>query len=362
MQNKQSGFDIDLGNQCSQNAFSWAKKTFANRAGKAGQVVLKVDGAFSNMLDFNGVKIGITSDGIGTKIEVAERTGIYDTLGYDLVAMVADDLIAGGFVPTNISNIIDVDNLDYNIIDQLMRGLHHAANFAGIAVTGGEIAELGSRISGWGNNMHFNWCSTAIGVLHPRLQHPVDGSAVHEGDAVIALRSRGFRSNGFSAVRKIMQEQFGNQWHTQPYSDGQSWGEILLTPSLIFAPAVTNVINEGIGTKGIAHITGGGIADNFRRVLKVNRMGANLHNLFEPHPFMVQLANYGHVTPQQAYLYWNMGNGMLLITANKDAEKTVELLNTAGEYQAQVAGHITAKRRITIETVWGSIITALENE
>ncbi|QQS28803.1 MAG: phosphoribosylformylglycinamidine cyclo-ligase [Sphingobacteriales bacterium] len=361
MDHQQSGFDIDLGNQCSQNAFSWAKKTFKNRTGKVGQVVMKVDGAFSNMLDFHGVKIGITSDGIGTKIELSERTGIYDSLGYDLVAMVADDLIAGGFVPTSISNILDVDHLSYPIIDELMRGLHDASNFAGIAVTGGEIAELGSRISGWGNKMHFNWCSTAIGVLHPKLNEPIDGSAIHEGDAIITLRSRGFRSNGFSAIRKIMSGHFGDNWHTENYSEEKTWGEVLLTPSLIFAPTITRALDADIHIKGIAHITGGGIADNFRRVLKVNQLGAHFHNLFPPHDFMTQLMQLGKLTLQQAYLYWNMGNGMLVVVPNSMAEKSLEVLQT-GEYKAQIAGHITSKKRILIETNSESLITALEHQ
>ena len=107
-------------------------------------------------MDFNGVKIGMTSDGIGTKIELAERTGIYNTIGFDLVAMVADDLAANGIETVNLSNILDVDFLDADIVDQLMEGLYKAAKFANITVTGGEIAELGSRIGGYGDRMHFN--------------------------------------------------------------------------------------------------------------------------------------------------------------------------------------------------------------
>ena len=100
----QSGLDIDLGNSCSRDAFNWAKTTFVNRQQKAGAAALRVDGAFANMLLFGNERIGITSDGIGTKIELAERTNIYHTLGYDLVAMTADDLATAGFEPTNISN------------------------------------------------------------------------------------------------------------------------------------------------------------------------------------------------------------------------------------------------------------------
>lgn len=343
-----SGYDIDLGNRCSKNAYAWAKKTFDTRRGKAGAIEMKIDGAFSNMLDFGGTKIGITSDGIGTKIELAERTGIYDTLGYDLIAMTADDLIASGFVPTNLSNIIDADHLDYAIIDALMRGLHDAAHIAQIAITGGEIAELGQRIGGYGDRMHFNWCSTAIGVLHPSLRSPIDGSQVQAGDVVIALSSPGLRSNGFSAARRIMEQTFGKEWHNAPFTDHQTWGEVLLTPSLIYAPLIAAILDQNIVIGGIAHITGGGIADNFQRVLRANGLGAELYHLFAPHDFMLQMQQYGDVTDEQAYLWWNMGNGMLLTVADADAERTLQYIATYGTYRAQVAGRIVAGRYVGI--------------
>jgi len=237
MNNKDSGINIDLGNQCSQIAYNWAKKTFSNRKDKPGDQKLGIDGAFSNVINFNGIRLGISSDGIGTKIELAERCGIYHTLGYDLVAMVVDDLAANGFEATNISNILDVDFLDSEIVDKLMQGLADASQVAKVSVPGGEIAELGSRIGGWGSGMHFNWCSTAIGFLPATLTEPISGISMKAGDAIISLASRGFRSNGFSLIRKVMQDKFGNNWHDQKFSDA-TWGEILLTPSLIFAPLI----------------------------------------------------------------------------------------------------------------------------
>lgn len=354
----QSGLDIDLGNHCSQIAFNWAKKTFANRNGKVGEIAMKIDGAFANVMNFNGLKIGISSDGIGTKIELAERTGIYNTLGFDLTAMTIDDLVVGGLVPTSISNIIDVDVLDTQIIDDLMDGLHQAANTAQIAITGGEIAELGSRINGYGHRMHFNWCATAIGVLHPAIDNPIDGSALQEGDIVIALQSRGFRSNGFSAVRRIMQACFGDMWHTIPYDSNRSWGQVLLTPCLIYAPLIVSLLDEGIIPKGIAHITGGGIADNFRRVLKVNQLGVDLDNLFEPHDFMKNLQDMGHISNEQAYTWWNMGNGMLLVVSAADVLKTLAHIKNK-EYNAKAAGKIIAEKTIRIKTADNQILTTL---
>ncbi len=346
---KKSGLDIDLGNLCSKDAFGWAKKTFPNRENKAGAAALKVDGVFSNMLSFGNQRIGIASDGIGTKIELAERTGIYHTLGFDLVAMVADDLATAGFEPTNISNIIDVNRLDRDAINSLMKGLSEACNYCGMSISGGEIAELGNRIGGYGEGMHFNWCSTAIGILPEELDTPFDGTAVKAGDVVISLRGHGFRSNGFSLIRRIMQSSFGDNWHNEPYDNDQTWGEILLTPSLIFTPLITKMIKTGTELSGIAHITGGGIIDNFQRVLKANGLGADLNNLFEPLEVMKRLMKLGEVTDEDAYLYWNMGNGMLLVA---DESQVEQLLKTAASlnYDAQVAGVITTGRNVKLKT------------
>lgn len=346
---KKSGLDIDLGNLCSKDAFGWAKKTFPNRTNKAGAAALKVDGVFSNMLTFGDQRIGIASDGIGTKIELAERTGIYDTLGFDLVAMVADDLATAGFEPTNISNIIDVNRLDRDTINSLMKGLSEACDFCEMSISGGEIAELGNRIGGYGAGMHFNWCSTAIGILPDELDKPFDGTAVKAGDKVIALKGRGFRSNGFSLIRRIMEANFGDTWHQEAYNDEQTWGEALLTPSLIFTPVITKMIKSGVNLSGVAHITGGGIIDNFQRVLKANGLGAQLDNLFEPLEIMQRLMELGKVAAEDAYLYWNMGNGMLVVADESEVDKVLEIASSLN-YEAQIAGTITNERQITLKT------------
>jgi phosphoribosylformylglycinamidine cyclo-ligase len=343
---KQSGVDINLGNQSSNIAFRYAMDTFPNRNGKKGAVASKTNGGFSNLLIFGNERIGIGSDGTGTKAELAERTGIYDTLGYDLVAMVADDLAAAGFEPTNLSNVIDVDFLDKNIINQMMKGLRDACNFAGITITGGEIAELGNRIGGYGNGMHFNWSATAIGVLPENLQTDIDGSQIRPDDVVISLKSQGFRSNGFSAIRRILQENFGNDWHSKKYDTQQTWGEKMLTPSLVYAPVINELIRKNLIPKGIAHITGGGIFDNLKRVLQMTQTGALLDNLFEPLPEMLQIQKLGKVSNDDAYLWWNMGNGMLLVVNPADAETIVKEIRRHN-YICQVAGQITGNKEIS---------------
>ena len=347
MKKQGSGLDIDLGNHCSKIAFQWAKKTFDNRKDKPGSPCLDVEGAFSNIMDFGGMRLGISSDGIGTKIELAERTGVYNTLGFDLVAMVADDLITSGIEPVNFSNILDVDFLDADIVDSLMSGLHDACNHAGITITGGEIAELGNRIGGYGDKMHFNWCATGIGLL-PEGAEPIDGTKIEQGDAVISFRSRGFRSNGFSLLRKIMQYEFGDQWHDVPYDADTTWGRILLTPSLIYTPLIMRLLQKGYNIRGIVHITGGGIEDNFMRILEATGCGAVLDKLHPPLDVMRRAQELGHVTDEQAYRLWNMGNGMLIVLPVADCQDVIEQAGNTG-YQAVVAGHITKEPGIVLK-------------
>jgi len=344
-----SGIDINLGNKCSAIAYQWAKKTFVNRKNKTGKPIESVDGTFSGIIDIKGNRIGISSDGIGTKVELAERTGIYDTIAFDLIAMVVDDLAANGFEACSLSNILDVDLLDKAIVDELMQGIYNAANVANICISGGEIAELGERISGYGNKMHFNWCATGFGILAECLSEPIAGNEIKEDDVVISLQSKGYRSNGFSLIRNIMEENLGREWHNKKYLQNKTWGEILLTPSLIFTPFVNSLLDNKIIPNGIVHVTGGGVPDNIRRVLKPTGLGAKLDNLFSPHEFMLKLQKMGNVEEKQAYKLWNMGNGMLFIVKKSLVQKLFELTKNS-DYQLQIAGKINSNNKIEINS------------
>ena len=346
---KRVGVHIDLGNKASKIAYAHAKKTFSNRLGKKGQPASAPDGNFSNLLLFGEERIGIGSDGIGTKAEIAERLTKYNTLGFDLVAMVADDLAVMGFEPAVLSNVLDVDIIDIQVIDELMEGLEEACTFASMAVTGGEIAELGNRVGGYGTGMHFNWSATALGHLPEFLEEPVNGSRIQTGDVIIALQSRGMRSNGFSAARGILKSHYGDTWHLEKFDDNHTWGEKLLTPSLIYAPLITEAIQNRIIPSGMVHITGGGIVENLKRILKVTAKGAMLNNLFPPHTEMLRLMEMAKLPPGQAYQQWNMGNGFLVIISSGKAEDFFELARQ-NNYQAQIAGEITGKHSIHLQT------------
>lgn len=344
-----AGVDQSLVDRCSSIAYRHAKETFAHAT--PGIRVEGEDGGFANILRISGARLAITSDGIGTKIEVAERVGRFDTLGADLLAMVVDDLVAVGAEPLAVSNIIDADRLDVGTIDAMMRGLADAARACGVAITGGEIACLGSRVGGYGLGSHVNWCATALGVI-PDGRDPISGRAIEVGDTVVALRNVGLRSNGLTLARSILDRAFGPLWHLERAVEGR-WGDLLLSPSVVYARGVVEVLRSGADVHGIAHITGGGIPSNLGRIIAGRGLGAKLDALYAPAPWLIELARLGDVRPADAYGQWNMGNGMLLVVPESQAVSVVGEL-AERRLEARVAGVIVHGDTISVDArPWG---------
>jgi phosphoribosylformylglycinamidine cyclo-ligase len=330
-----------VNDRCSAIAQTWSQTTFSDSSAAEN-----ANADFSHRIPTPSGPIAITSDGIGTKVEIAERMERYDTLGFDLVAMVVDDLVAGGSRPIALSNILDVDRFDEAVIDDLMRGLATAARTAQVVVAGGEIAQLGSRISGFGNGMHANWCSTAIGapMSVPESAHRNPKA----GDRIIALGSDGFRSNGFTLARSILDSRFGEDWHRALTASGMSWGDCLLTPSRIYAPAVASMIEAGVPVIASAHITGGGIPGNLPRNLKGVTLRAELDDLWPPHPAMIELARMADIEPKDAYGQWNMGTGYLCIVAAEAASAALLHAKDFG-IRARIAGRLVEGSGLRID-------------
>lgn len=303
--------DLDRKAEASAIAARWAERTQTRRAGRDGACDPALRSHYAQTTRIAGARIASTTDGIGTKVEIAERTRTYDTLAFDLVAMVVDDLAAAGASPVALTNVLDVDRIDVPTVDALMRGLADAAVAADVAVTGGEIAELGARVGGFGVGMHFNWCATAIGH-YPEGREPLTGAEVRPGDALVALESPGFRSNGFSLLRGALERAFGDDWHEAP-GPGGTWGELALTPSVIYAPLVDSLLAAGVALTGAAHVTGGGVPNKLGRVLRATGLGAHLTSPCEPPPYVLEAQRLAEVDDASAYRAWNMGQGFVLV-------------------------------------------------
>jgi len=298
--------------------------------------------------------MNIGFDGVGTKMEIAERINNHRTIAYDLFAMVCDDAVVRGAEPVLIGSILDVNSLGkgeetyIEQIRQLAEGYINAANDAGVAIVNGEVAELGNRIGGYGP-FNYNWGAAV--VWFAKKDRLFTGNEIKKGDKVVGLRELGFRSNGLSLVRKILQENYGDEWHKKKF-DGtnQTLGKVVLTPSKIYSKAVCEMFggyaNEPKAeVHGVVHITGGGLPGKLGRVLKPSGLGAEIINPYTPAKIMDFIQNLGNVPDEEAYKTWNMGQGMVVVTP--DPGKVQNIANNYG-VGAIVMGEIVDTPRIRI--------------
>ncbi|MBI5152091.1 phosphoribosylformylglycinamidine cyclo-ligase [Candidatus Peregrinibacteria bacterium] len=340
---KESGVDISLGDKSSEIAYSEAKKTFAGRKGKIGAPLL-MEGGFTGAIDMDNYYLVQNDDGIGSKFQIADEIEKYDTSGYDLAAMVADDAVCVGAECLTISNTIDTEKVDPKKIEKMMKSLSKACREQKIIIPGGEIAELPSMVNGT------IWNSTAIGIVEKKKL--ITTAGVRPGDALIGLYSKGFRSNGFSLVRYILKKAFGMKWHSRKFSSAKTWAETVLEPTQIYHSAILALTGRykeprRINVKGISHITGGGIPSNLCRILKKSHTGAILDNLFEPPKMMTELQRLGKVSDEEAYKVWNMGTGMILCVSKKDADHAIKLL-AQKDVRSQIIGRVIRAPKIEL--------------
>lgn len=329
---EESGVNIDLGDASSEIAYGAAKETFAGRKGMIG-VPSALEGGFSGTLDMGDFLLVQNDDGVGSKMMVATSMGRYDTVGRDLIAMVVDDAICLGAEVISVSNTIDIEKVDKEVIGAMMTGLKAACLEQKVVVPGGEIAELPGQVKG------VIWNATAVGVVEK--SKFIDGSKVREGDSILGIRSAGFRSNGFSLVRHILEKAYGADWVHKDYGNGKTWGEMVLTPSIIYHRGLLRILGgfkepRAIDVHGIAHVTGGGLYANTERVVK-NGLMAIFDNLWEPHEMMRKLMEIGSVSTEEAYRTWNMGTGMVLVVDPGDEAAIVAALP---EFKIQRIGRV----------------------
>lgn len=346
---KKAGVDRNLGDWCSGIAYHEAKKTFAGRKGMIGEP-LQMDGGFTGALDMGKFLLVQNEDGVGTKIEVAQRLGRFDTLGYDLVAMVADDAICVGAEVISLTNTIDTSALSKKVVEGLMKGLSKACLEQKIVVPGGEIAELKGRVNG------YTWNATAVGIVDKKKF--IDGRNIKPGDEIIGIESPNFRSNGFTLLRAILTKKYGKNWHLKTFH-GKRWGDIALAPSLVYHAGMLSLIGRfgerpRMKVKGIAHITGGGLPGNAPRMFGKKSLGVLLDKLPMSPPAMLELQRLGNVSDHEAYETWNMGIGMVFIAEN--TQRALQFLKKAG-FKTSVVGKVTKNPGVVLKTHKGKTLS-----
>lgn len=354
-----AGVNIELGDDVSKILYNAAKKTWENRKGKIGEVVE----LFEDFSGLRGICVGnlpqdtymnMSFDGVGTKMELAERISKHDTIAFDLFAMVCDDAVVRGAEPVIVGSILDVRSLGekeishIDFVKQLAMGYINAAKEANVAIVNGEVAELGVRVQGYGP-FNYNWGAGV--VWFARKSRLLTGYEIKENDYVVGLEERGFRSNGLSLVRRIMKAAYGEEWQNEIYQR-KSLAELALHPSRIYCAAVSEMFGgfdeeRRAIVHGIAHITGGGLPGKVGRVLKPSGLGVTINDSFEPPMLMKYCQEKGNVSDREAYQTWNMGQGMTIMTPEPD---NVIAIAAVHGIEARVIGSVIKETGIRIQS------------
>lgn len=301
-------------------------------------------GYFANVLDIgHGRGLAITTDGVGTKTLVAAALNKFDTIGIDLVAMNVNDLLCVGAVPAFMVDCLSVPSLIRFPIEAVFTGIKTGAEMAGVAVVGGETAEIPGILSDRG--MTFDLSGAAGGFLP--LSRLIDGSQVEAGDIVIGIESSGIHSNGLTKARKVLPKDY--DYHTCLFSlRGHSIGEELLTPTHIYVSEIISLLNSPVRVKGLANITGGGFKNLSRMHAEVGFV-VDAQEFPPPWPIFQLLQSWGDLSLEDMFSTFNMGVGFCAIVPAADRHPALDIIRECGK-NAYVIGSAVAdpERRVRI--------------
>jgi len=330
----EAGVDIDKG-----NAFVNGIKDIVASTHQPG--VLNDIGGFSSLFAINTDKykqpILVTStDGVGTKLEIAKRCNKHDTIGIDLVAMCVNDIIVCGAKPLCFLDYYSAGKLDLDVATEVVKGIAEGCIQSQCSLVGGETAEM----PGLYKSGDYDLAGFVVGIGDR--DDLIDGSEIHVGNKIIGLRSSGLHSNGFSLVRKICftDHDFNIDQHIEEF--GCTLGEELLKPTRIYVQSVLAVLRS-FKLNGIVHNTGGGFIDNIPRILPAGCKAEIFTSRWDAQPIFSFLAEKGNVPPEEMYRTFNMGIGLMVAVDEDKVEDIIHLFNAHGE-DAFLIGEITAQQ------------------
>jgi phosphoribosylformylglycinamidine cyclo-ligase len=257
------------------------------------------------------------TDGVGTKLKIASALNRHDTVGIDLVAMCVNDVLTSGAEPLFFLDYVATGKLEKEQLTQVVAGIASGCKLAGCALLGGETAEM----PGFYQVGEYDLAGFCVGIVEK--SQMLDGSQVQVGDVAIALPSSGVHSNGFSLVRKIINERNLSWSHRPELLNGQSLGETFLTPTHIYVKPVLAARQAGLEIHGMAHITGGGLPENLPRCLGKNQALKINPNSWTIPPVFQWLADAGSVSSQAMYNTFNMGIGFVLVVPPNQVDVTI---------------------------------------
>ncbi|GAA2126677.1 phosphoribosylformylglycinamidine cyclo-ligase [Nocardioides bigeumensis] len=328
-----AGVSIEAGERAVQLMRTWVEK--ARRPEMIGGI-----GGFAGLFDASALKeykqplLATSADGVGTKVAIAQAMDKHDTIGFDLVGMLVDDLVVCGAEPLFLTDYIATGRVVPERIASIVKGIAEACVEAGCALIGGETAEHPGLLE----PDEYDVAGSTTGVVEgARLLGP---GRVRPGDLVVAMRASGLHSNGYSLVRHVLLRDAG--WSLDRHVDelGRTLGEELLEPTRIYAKACLALAATG-AAHAMAHVTGGGLANNLERVLPVELTATIARATWTPHPVFDLVRQVGEVPQQDLEQTLNCGVGMVAILDPAGADRALALLAEHG-VDAWACGEVSA--------------------
>jgi phosphoribosylformylglycinamidine cyclo-ligase len=317
-----AGVDLRREDRAIKGIQSWVKKTFAFRAGKQGAVMEDI-GSFANLIDMGDFAIAFCTDGVGSKVLIAQEMEKYDTVGIDCVAMNVNDAICLGAEPISMVDYLALQHTNDEMAREISKGLYEGAKQAGIAIVGGETASLPDIVTGI-DGRGFDIAAAVIGVV--KKDKIITGAKIDVGDVVLGFKSSGMHSNGYTLARKVIPK---NMWMN------------LLAPTRIYVKEVLELIRN-YDVHGLANITGGG----FLNLCRITKYGFNLDGMPEPQMIFKKVQELGKISDEEMYRTFNMGVGFCAIVSPEDGE---DILKKYGEkYELTKVGSVVEEPGVTI--------------
>ncbi len=340
---RESGVDAALVVESLNGLTSRFKTTWTTPKGHTGHVRLDF-GFFANIIEIgNNQGIAMTTDGVGSKVLIAQRMGRYDTIGMDCVAMNVNDLLCVGATPLAMVDYLAVQMLDPQCLRDIAEGFTAGALLAGVSIPGGEIAQVKDVIKheAGKEGQGFDVAGSAIGVVD--LDKIIIGDNVRAGDVVIGLESNGVHSNGLTLARKILAQDVSLYDKRFPELGGRSLGEELLKPTHIYTREILPLFNaeQGVDVKALAHLTGDGFLNLSRVPPAVSFV---IDALPPPPPVFSILQRLGGIADTDMFDVFNMGIGFCLVVPERQADKTLQLVTRFGKHAHRI-GYVTDRDR-----------------
>ena len=316
----ESGVDVPLADRAVAALVSVLKTIDVGRTSRS----VLASGHYAAVLEVApNLGIAVGTDGVGSKLIVAEQTGRYDTVGIDCIAMNVNDVVCVGAQPIAVLDYIAVEQADPAVMREIGKGLKTGAERAGVEIPGGEVAVLPEIIRGHPSPNGFDLTAACFGTV--ALDAIVTGADREPGDVVIGLPSSGIHSNGYTLARRALQTDGGFSLDDRPQAlGGASVADALLEPTVIYVRAVLDLLAAGVPVHGLAHITGGGIAN----VLRLHGdLGWNLDSLLPVPPVFGLISECAGVPTSQMYEVFNMGCGFVVVVPPDSATAALTALS-----------------------------------